>query len=229
MVFIPSPLDIRLVNGSNLCFGRVEVLYNNQWGTVCDAGWDLADAAVVCNSMGCGTPLVAATGAFFGQGSGPVWLDDVSCSGNESTVDNCPSKALGTSTCTHGQDAGVICQNIKLVNGLSPCDGSLQIFVNNHWGSVCHTGWGLQDATVACRTLGCVGVVEPVSYVGPFVGPKWMDNVRCTGTEMVMQNCPFTGYGVGRCADGLYAGVLCNSKTIFETSMSQLMQYMYYV
>ncbi|XP_073672087.1 scavenger receptor cysteine-rich type 1 protein M130-like [Paramisgurnus dabryanus] len=161
--------------------------------------------------MGCGTPIAIKTAAAFGQGSGPVWLDEVNCSGNESTVDNCPSKALGTSTCTHGQDAGVICQIVKLVNGTSPCDGRLQIFYNNHWGGVCHTGWGLQDATVACRTLGCVGVVEPVSYVGPFVGPKWMDNVRCTGTEMFMQNCPFTGYGVSSCADGLYAGVLCNN------------------
>ncbi|XP_055046924.2 scavenger receptor cysteine-rich domain-containing protein DMBT1-like [Misgurnus anguillicaudatus] len=203
--------DIRLINGGNVCRGRVEVLYNNQWGTVCDAGWDLTDAAVVCSSMGCGVPVSAINGAFFGQGSGPVWLDGLSCSGNEPTVKNCPSKALGTSTCTHGQDAGVICREIKLVNGTSPCDGRLQVLYNNHWGGVCYTGWGLQDATVVCRTMGCLGVVEPVSYVGPFDGPKWMDNVGCTGSERFLGNCPFTGYGVSTCANELYAGIICNN------------------
>lgn len=94
-----------------MCSGRVEVFYNGQWGTVCDAGWDATDATVVCKHMDCGTPVTSRAGAFFGQGSGPVWLDDVSCFGDESTVKQCLSKELGTSTCTHGQDAGVSCRS----------------------------------------------------------------------------------------------------------------------
>lgn len=83
---------------------------NGVWGTVCDAGFDINDATVVCKHVGCGLPIEVKPGAFFGQGAGHVWLDDLKCLGTESSVKNCPSKALGTSDCSHAQDAGVICR-----------------------------------------------------------------------------------------------------------------------
>ncbi|XP_073726208.1 CD5 antigen-like [Misgurnus anguillicaudatus] len=204
--------DIRLVNGANGCSGRVEVLYNNQWGTVCDAGWDITDATVVCNSTGCGTPISATTGASFGQGSGPVWLDEVSCSGNEPTVKNCSSNPLGSSSCTHGQDAGVICRDVKLVNGSSQCDGRLQVLYNNRWGAVCYAGWGPEEAAVVCKELGCGQVIQTNSYLAPSNEPIWMNNVTCIGNESTVRDCPFGGWGASNsCKNGLYAGVVCSS------------------
>ena len=44
--------DVRLVNGSHQYEGRVEVCINNQWGTVCDNGWDTTDATTVCKQLG---------------------------------------------------------------------------------------------------------------------------------------------------------------------------------
>jgi len=97
------------VGGSDSCSGRVEVLYNGTWGTVCDDYWDLSDAAVVCREMGCGNVIEAKSDAYFGEGSGQIWMDDVNCAGTESSLKNCTTRGWGTHNCEHSKDAGVIC------------------------------------------------------------------------------------------------------------------------
>ncbi len=95
----PVEAFLRLMNGSSSCSGRVEVLYNGSWGTVCDHGWDLTDAAVVCREMGCGDVIEAKSVAYFGQGSGTIWMDDVICAGTETSLMNCRTNGWGTHNC----------------------------------------------------------------------------------------------------------------------------------
>ena len=48
--------------------------------------------------------------AFFGPGVGPIFLDQVACNGNEESLLDCPSSGLEeVGSCTHAQDAGVVC------------------------------------------------------------------------------------------------------------------------
>ena len=47
--------DLRLVGGKDSSEGRVEVCYNNVWGSVCNHHWDTDDARVVCRQLGLDT------------------------------------------------------------------------------------------------------------------------------------------------------------------------------
>ncbi|KAL8176290.1 UNVERIFIED_CONTAM: hypothetical protein K2H54_030214 [Gekko kuhli] len=104
--------QVRLAGGSGSCAGRVEVLHEDTWGTVCDDGWDLLDAAVVCRELRCGAPVLSRGNAAYGPGTGPIWLDDVNCTGKESTLQDCQSQPWGLHNCNHHEDASVICTGV---------------------------------------------------------------------------------------------------------------------
>ena len=101
---------LRVVNSTSNCSGRVEVFRHGHWGTVCDDSWNLKDAQVVCQQLGCGRALAAPGNAYFGEGNGLIWLDELQCSGNESSLKDCGHQQLGTHNCGHSEDAGVICE-----------------------------------------------------------------------------------------------------------------------
>ena len=102
-------LSVRLVNGSTGYEGRVEVYHNGEWGTVCDNYWEFNAAQVVCNELGLGKAIDARHSAYYGQGSGPIWLDDLSCDGAEQTIGHCTHNGWGNHNCDHRRDAGVKC------------------------------------------------------------------------------------------------------------------------
>ena len=101
--------SVRLVGGSTANEGRVEVIHNGVWGTVCDDSWDITDANVVCRLLNYSGASAALSFSFFGRGSGPIHYDDVSCTGNETHLADCSHNGIGVHDCSHGEDAGVVC------------------------------------------------------------------------------------------------------------------------
>ena len=95
----------------------MEVYYNGEWGTVCDEEWDDTDAGVVCRQLGFGLSGVAIGSAGFGQGSGPILLDYIFCNGSEPILFACGHPGINiTRSCSHAQDAGVICSGLQSIN-----------------------------------------------------------------------------------------------------------------
>ncbi|KAL4221647.1 Scavenger receptor Cys-rich [Mactra antiquata] len=106
-----NPVRVRLTGGSYY-YGRVEVYYQGQWGTICDDNFDHNDAKVICRMLGQyrGSNYgVAYTGAYYGEGRGPIVIDDLNCYGYESDISQCTSRTWLTSNCGHKEDAGVNC------------------------------------------------------------------------------------------------------------------------
>jgi len=105
-----------LVGGSDDMEGRVEICYNNVYGTVCDDFWDIFEARVVCRQLGfnASDPLPL-RGAFFGSGSGPILLDNVVCRGTEPSLLQCNTNPVGENNCDHSEDAGVRCEGSLLL------------------------------------------------------------------------------------------------------------------
>ena len=92
----------------------MEICSGGVWGTVCDTLWGAADAQVVCRQLGYQSDgAVARTGAYFGQGTGPIQLSNAQCIGTEAFLQNCTHSTANS--CTHGNDAGVTCPSKKVL------------------------------------------------------------------------------------------------------------------
>eukprot|EP00057_Strongylocentrotus_purpuratus_P021568 XP_011676042.1 PREDICTED: deleted in malignant brain tumors 1 protein-like [Strongylocentrotus purpuratus] len=214
----PNPLQVRLVGGSNDAEGRVEVMHDGSWGTICHSHWDLRDARVVCRMMGFDGALDARGSARFGQGSGRIILDDVGCEGTEVNVADCAHLGIRVHKCGHDEDAGATCYNgahpnpfgIRLVGGSSSAKGRVEVLYDGSWGTICDSGWDLRDARVVCRMLGFDGALDATTYAR-FGQGSWdiLNLVGCDGKKDNLADCAYLGIGVNYCRHGKDAGAIC--------------------
>ena len=108
--FSDTMTPVRLVDGSTHREGRVEIMYQDEWGSVCDDYFTDLSAEVICRQLGF-TGGVTRYNAYFQQATGPIWMDDVGCTGQERGLGECWHDGWGKSDCCHGDDVGVICED----------------------------------------------------------------------------------------------------------------------
>lgn len=220
-----EPVLVRLVDGPSELSGRVEVYRDGVWGTVCDDDFDYKEAAVICRSLGY-SGGISYKEAKFGRGTGPIWLDDLKCQGEESSLGDCRFNGWNNSNCGHEEDASVGCEPapttvatttssvdamIRLADGPGPWEGRVEVYHDNEWGTVCDDEFGNNEAKIVCRMLGFKGgkAFQGSEKYPPGSGTILMDDLMCTGNESSLFDCGFNGWGVSNCGHGEDAGVQC--------------------
>uniref|UniRef100_A0A8C5TJV2 Lysyl oxidase like 4 n=1 Tax=Malurus cyaneus samueli TaxID=2593467 RepID=A0A8C5TJV2_9PASS len=199
--------------------GRLEVLYQGRWGTVCDDGFDFHAATVACRQLGYTAAITWTHSATYGQGEGPIWLDNVRCGGSEGSLAECVHNGWGVSDCHHGEDAGVVCSGQRLpgsspqVSGLTleevrlkpilaraklsmpVTEGAVEVKHNGRWRQVCDASWTRNNSRVVCGMLGFPRE-KPINtsfYRLKSLSQKnsfWVHTVRCQGSEPHLARCP---------------------------------------
>ena len=188
----------------------LEVYYNGTWGAVCKDGFDNADAAsVVCYILGYGHS--GQLSPYRGYSSETYWLKNVQCSGTETSIAQCQHDDWGSRPTRYCYYAYVKCIGVRLVGGISPQEGRLEVDHNNIWGTVCDDGFDDAAAKVVCHMLG-------YGYFGHFLSnaygadpnkPMWLDDVRCNGTEGNISDCRHRGWGIHDCNKEEVVSVSC--------------------
>ncbi|XP_071950900.1 scavenger receptor cysteine-rich domain superfamily protein-like [Antedon mediterranea] len=205
-------IKIRLQDGPNELEGRVEVFYNNEWGTVCDDGWSIQEAAVVCRQLGNYDVTSAKCCNEYPGGNGSIHLDDMDCQGNERRLEECSHKSWGDNNCGHHEDAGVICSDLRIhspTNQASSNIGPVKLLVNGRWGNICAEDWTLEAANVTCRQVHNTDVLALRFYTSSEV-PR-ISSLTCTGDENLISDCNQGIWNDTSCPSGHIGGVVCQA------------------
>ncbi|XP_075905673.1 lysyl oxidase homolog 3B isoform X1 [Nelusetta ayraudi] len=239
--------NVRLKGGAKAGEGRVEVLKNNEWGTVCDDRWDLESASVVCRELGFGSAKEAMRGARMGQGMGPIYMNEVKCLGSERSIWHCPFKNVTLEECQHTEDASVRCNvpymgletSIRLSGGRTRYEGRVEVLSSQpngtqRWGLICGETWTTREAMVACRQLGLgyanQGVQETWYWEGSNVTEMVQSGVKCTGNEMSLSQCQrHRTVSCQKSAAKFAAGVICSETTSDLVLNASLVQQTVYI
>ncbi|CAG2230933.1 DMBT1 [Mytilus edulis] len=225
-VNIGCGIGVRLMGGTVPNEGRVEVYHQGQWGTMCNDGFTVNDARVICRMIGFETKNVTITpSSYFGTSTLKIMMDDIRCTGQETHIAACNFSGWGQHNCQHSKDVGISCGRtpLRLVNGTRISSGRLEIYHNNMWGTVCNKNFDEKDATVVCRSMGFNTNDNDPSVVASseFTNNASSDayTVHCSGGEIDVAICAINITNPA-CSSGDFVGIRCPRTDIRLISQS---------
>ncbi|CAC5422953.1 Neurotrypsin,Scavenger receptor cysteine-rich type 1 protein M130,Deleted in malignant brain tumors 1 protein,Thrombospondin-1,Mucin-like protein,Adhesion G protein-coupled receptor B1,Scavenger receptor cysteine-rich type 1 protein M160,Hemicentin-1,Thrombospondin-2 [Mytilus coruscus] len=208
---------LRLMDGSHSKEGRLEIFHSGIWGSVCDDGFGKSDATVACKQLGfrCLSNVQVYTEGGFT--SSKIWMDNLNCNGQESSLKACSFNGWGKHYCGTSENVGIRCHggcsgDLWLVGGNNY--GRLQIYHSGAWGTICDDHFESQDALVVCKQLGLWTKKYQTTIVqfytaGHGNGTIWLDDVACNGNESRLESCHHRGWNVENCGHSEDVGVRC--------------------
>ncbi len=158
-----------------------------------------------------------------------MYISNVGCTGDEQRLSDCTSSVRGQFSCSHLEDAGVLCPpnepqicsngDVRLQDSSEtplPSQGRVEVCFHGRWGTVCDDGWEHNEAVVVCRQLGFTSNGDPVAVHNARFGQGsdliLLDDVACEGTESALLDCRARNVGFHNCFSSEAAGIFCPSK-----------------
>ncbi|XP_012937884.1 deleted in malignant brain tumors 1 protein [Aplysia californica] len=224
LCYTGEEITMRLVdNGKVSKFaGRVEINYQNVWGTIChkDPNKRLV-ARTVCQQLGMidGT-IIMASPKRYGMTDSPIYLKNVDCSASEDSILLCSHDGWGMDEgCTHENDLEVLCySNVRIFPDAESPHGAVSIYSGGSYVLLCSEGFTDAEADVICRSLFynsgkaicCSALPIPYLRIGA-------SNAHCSGTESSLLDCNLNMDRESfNCPSAKYASVACSNELVNE-------------
>uniref|UniRef100_H0XBX2 SRCR domain-containing protein n=1 Tax=Otolemur garnettii TaxID=30611 RepID=H0XBX2_OTOGA len=113
-------------------------------------------------------------------------------------------------------------ESLSLLGGGNRCEGLLQVQYLGHQGPVCGDHWGMGEASVTCRQLGCGPALSASKYVlrPQEIGPPWLHSAHCQGEEASLWECSLGTWGpLSSCECQCVAVITCSDGTMQQVRL----------
>nr|XP_039261876.1 adhesion G-protein coupled receptor G7-like isoform X1 [Styela clava] len=204
-VFCSEIEDVRLSGGYKPNQGYVEVKSEGKWGQLCSANWGDNETEAVCRQVGFQRIGKSLKAKILTKSILPIFLNNITCAGDETELRFCNHGLLGESNCTNKENVTIVCseiENVRLSGGDKINQGYVEVQSAGEWGKICSKKWSAKETKAVCRHLGYerIAFIHAITVDQP-ASPGFLDNLECAGNETNLRDCQHQSIGFSNCSE----------------------------